>query len=334
MSNPSSIPGQSIAKGAALALSCLLLLSIMPVISNARPGSGAGTDALAFAFWLSIWQLLVSPPVLGWETAQKRQGAFAPDMPSRLRLRLISIIFGTGLLFGLSTFFYVLAAEKAGAVSAALALQAYPLFAIVLESFFLGRRKTKIELMFTGLLLLALTYLATDGQMRPDSLSPWFLFALLIPLIWSIAHVSLREVMMKSRTTPAQITFFRVLVSSLFLFALLVQQGGLASLGDALMHGELQFWAALMGAVYYLELLLWFYAIRHIDVSLASSLTVPAPAGTMIFAVLVLSDVIEGYQIVAMILVMASLYGLILAGKRKQPAARPIKSPSGNFSPE
>lgn len=318
MSASSSHSGPSLAKGAMLALSCLVLLSFMPVISNARPDSGAGTGALAFAFWLSLWQLLFAAPVLGLETLKKRQGAFAPDMAPNLRKRLFAIIFGTGLLFGVSTFFYVLAAEKAGAVSAALALQAYPLFAIALESIFLGRRKSGMELVFTALLLIALTYLATDGKMRPDSLSPWFLFALLIPLIWSVAHVSLRHVMMISQTSPAQITFFRVLISSLMLMILLTQQGEIGALGAALAHIELQFWAALMDGVYYLELMLWFYAIRHIDVSLASSITVPAPAGTMVLAVIMLGDVIETYQMIAMVLVIASLYGLILAGKRKQ----------------
>ena len=44
----------------------------------------------------------------------------------------------------------------------------------------------------------------------------------------------------------------------------------------------------ILGLVYYLELIFWFYAVRHIDVSVASSITVPWPALTMVLAVLVL----------------------------------------------
>jgi drug/metabolite transporter (DMT)-like permease len=72
-----------------------------------------------------------------------------------------------------------------------------------------------------------------------------------------------------------------------------------------------------MGLVYFLELIVWFYAVRHIDVSLASSITTPWPALTMMLAVLFLGDAIEIYQIVTLLVVVACIYGLTLAGIRK-----------------
>jgi hypothetical protein len=42
------------ATGAMFAIVCLFLLGLMPIISNGRP---PGSGALAFAFWLSVWQL-------------------------------------------------------------------------------------------------------------------------------------------------------------------------------------------------------------------------------------------------------------------------------------
>ena len=72
--------------------------------------------------------------------------------------------------------------------------------------------------------------------------------------------------------------------------------------------------SAVMGLVYFLELIVWFYAVRHIDVSLASSITTPWPALTMVLAVAFLGDAIETYQIVALLIVVACIYGLTLAG--------------------
>ncbi len=72
-----------------------------------------------------------------------------------------------------------------------------------------------------------------------------------------------------------------------------------------------------MGLVYFLELIVWFYAVRHIDVSLASSITTPWPALTMMLAVPFLGDAIETYQIVTLLIVVACIYGLTLAGIRK-----------------
>jgi drug/metabolite transporter (DMT)-like permease len=83
---------------------------------------------------------------------------------------------------------------------------------------------------------------------------------------------------------------------------------------------DFQQFALLMGAVYYLELVFWFYAVRHIDISVASSIAVPAPALTMVFAILFLNEDVETYQIVALFCVIASVYGLIFSGNRKHRA--------------
>lgn len=303
--------------GVIQAFICLILISIMPVISNARPEAGAGSDALSFAFLLSLWQLIFSLPLFAKDAFARKSGLFDPKLEPRAKKRVLWAVIGTGLMFGLSTYLYVLSAEKAGAVNSALAIQAYPLFAILWESLFLKRHKSALELVFTLVLVATLVYLATNGTFRAEGLSVWFLLALTIPLIWSVAHIILREVMGRTSFTPAQVTTIRAFTSCLFLLALMVATDLHLTLPEAFSHSALQLSAVLMGGVYYVELLIWFYAVRHIDVSLASSITVPSPAGTMVFAFLFLGDAILPYQVGAMIIVMLSLYGLIFAGHRK-----------------
>lgn len=301
--------------GISLAFVCLIILGTMPVISNGRP---PGFAALSFAFWLSVWQLLVSLPLVLRELASAQKGIFSADLAPDLRRRTIIIILSTGMIFGLSTYIYVVAMEKAGAASAAIAIQAYPLFAILLESVLLKRHKSPLELLFTASLIVSLYYLATGGTWLIDGISGWFLLALCIPLLWSIAHVTIKEVLDHTPITPAQVTFFRVLVSSVFLGLVLTATSGASMAVADLARIDFQVFAALMGIVYYGELIVWFHAVRHIDVSLASSITVPWPALTMILSALVLGDRIEAYQGIAFIVVAASIYGLLYAGRKKQ----------------
>ena len=302
----------SVGKGIALSLVSLTLLGIMPIISNLRPPE---IGALSFAFALSVWQVVFAAPVFGWELRRGTKGIFGVDLSRQERRRMVLVALFTGALFGLSTYLYVLGVEKAGAANAAIAIQAYPLFAILWESLFLKRRKSPVELALTGVLIGALYYLGTGGTFLMSGLSPWFLVSLGVPLLWSIAHVIIKEELSNTPITPAQVTFFRVAISTLFLALVLivVVQSGMGSGINAIF----QVMSALMGLVYFLELILWFYAVRHIDVSLASSITTPWPSLTMVLAVPFLGETIAPFQVAALAVVVACIYGLTLASLRK-----------------
>jgi len=317
--------------GISLSFVCLIILGIMPIISNSRPSD---LNALSFAFFLSLWQLVFSLPMFFRELMSFDKGIFQATLPSKVKHRTITIILLTGIIFGLSTYVYVLAVEKAGAVSAAIAIQAYPLFAILWETLFLKRKKTILELAFTLLLLGALYYLATEGTLRIAGFSPWFLFALIIPLLWSIAHIIIKEVLDSTPITPSQVTFFRVLISTIFLLVILLVVSGPSDIMSGLGNFNFQKFAILMGLVYYLELINWFYAVRHIDVSVASSVTAPAPALTTVLAVFFLSETVEIHQMITLGFVILSVYGLLFAGRRKigAPVAAATNSRSSGHS--
>ncbi len=305
----------NIRTGVLLSFVCLCLLGLMPVITNSRPQT---LNALNFALYLSLWQLVCSLPFFTKEITSGNRGIFSATLTSRFRRKTILIILVTGAIFGISTFVYVLSFEKAGTVSAAIAIQAYPLFAILWETLFLNRKKSPGELFFTLLLVLGLYYLATGGTWRIEGISLWFVFALLVPFLWSVAHIIIKEVLDKTPITPSQVTFFRVLVSSIILTAIAITVNGTESVLSGIKNLEFQKIAMLMGLVYYLELIIWFYAVKHIDVSLASSITTPAPALTMFLALTILHEPVQYYHLVTIFIVLISIYGILYAGKRKR----------------
>jgi drug/metabolite transporter (DMT)-like permease len=295
-------------RGMALAFVCLLLLGLMPVITNGRP---AGFGALPFALALTVWQLLFSLPLLVIEWRSGERGMFREALPPAGQRRILAITLFTGLLFALSTWAYVAAFEKAGSVNAAIALQAYPLCAAGLEALLFGRGKSRRELGFIALILIALYGLATQGTWRMSGLTPWFVLALAVPVLWSTAHVILRELLVTTSITPNQVTTSRLVVTLLCLLPLALGIEGFGEIARAAAALRFETFGLLMGLAYYLELIVWFNAVRSIDVSVASSITVPAPAVTMLLAWIVLGEEIRGFQLLALALVGIGLLGLL-----------------------
>jgi len=304
--------------GIAFAFVCLGILGVMPILADSRP---ANFDGLTFTIWLTFWQLASAMPLFLRENLGRRRHALRIAGSPAQRTRIVFVVLLTGAIFGISTYMYVVAASKAGPVSMAIVLQAYPLFAILLEALFLGKRKTPAELAFTALLLAALFYLTTNGTFRPSDISWWSVYALGIPLLWSIAHILLRQVLATTSVSPNQVTVTRLVVSGIFLLLLSAVVGEPGALARGLSDFDFQRAAFLLGFAYYLELLFWFHAIRHIDVSVASSVTVPTPAVTMLIAGLFIGADIALFQVLAMATIVIAMYGLLLAGRRARQVA-------------
>lgn len=307
----------NIKAGVALSFVSLLLLGIMPIISNSRPME---ISALNFSLYLSIWQLIFSTPVFLIEYKFSNRGIFNANLSSGLKKKTVLIILATGALFGISTFLYVFSMEKAGTVSASIAIQAYPLFAILWETIFLNRKKSKSELLFTLLLIVGLYYFGTYGTWQIKGLSYWFILTLSVPFIWSVAHVIIKEILDKTPITPAQVTFFRVLVSVIVIFAISASTKDLNQVADLMRNHCFQMYAMAMGFVYYIELINWFYAVKYVDVSVASSIITPWPAITVFLAIIFFHESIKSYQVVTLVIVFISVYGILFSGVKKRNA--------------
>ena len=124
-------------KGLIFAFFSLLLLGVMPIISESRPPE---YDALTFAFLLSFWELICSIPFLIIEFSTKRFGIFDKSVHKKVRRKTLLILLFTGIIFSFSTFLYVFSFSK-GIVTSSIALQAYPLFSLLGEVVVLKKKK-------------------------------------------------------------------------------------------------------------------------------------------------------------------------------------------------
>lgn len=299
--------------GVISAFSCLGILGALPVLANARP---AGFDGLTFTIWLTIWQTLSALPLYLRERARGQRGLFEAAGAGRSRTWTIAVAVSTGVMFGLSTYMYVVAAEKAGPVSMAIVLQAYPFMTMLGEAIFLKKRKTPAELGFTALMIAALVYLTTNGTFLVTDISWWSVFALGIPALWTVAHLLLKtQVLDRTTLTLNQVTLSRLIVSGAFLAVLCLAIGDPHAVLAGLTDPGLQRAALIMGVAYYIELIFWFQAIRNIDVSVASAIEVPAPAVTMLVVIVFTGTAIALYQVLAMVAIAIGMYGLLLTGR-------------------
>ena len=302
--------------GVISAFACLGILGVLPVLANARP---ANFDGLTFTIWLTIWQILSALPLYLSERARGQRGLFEAAGAGRSRSWTIFVAVSTGMMFGLSTYMYVVAAGKAGPVSMAIVLQAYPLMTMLAEAIFLNKRKTLPELGFTALMIVALVYLTTNGTFRIADISWWSVFALGIPALWTVAHLLLKtQVLDRTALTLNQVTLSRLLVSGAFLAVLVFAIGDPRQVLAGLTDFGLQRAAIVMGVAYYIELIFWFQAIRNIDVSVASAIEVPAPAVTMLVAVVFAGAAIALHQVLAMAAIVIGMYGLLFAGRAQR----------------
>ncbi len=303
------------------AFSCLGILGILPVLASARPG---GVDGLTFTVWLTVWQILSALPLYLRERAQGTRGLFETAGAGSTRAWTITVALSTGVMFGLSTYMYVVAAQKAGPVSMAIVVQAYPLMTMLAEAIFLKKRKTPAELAFTALMIAALFYLTTNGTFLIADVSWWSVFALGIPVLWTAAHLLLKtQVLNRTTLTLNQVTLSRLIVSGIFLGLLVLVIGSPGAVLAGLADFDLQRATFIMGLAYYIELIFWFQALRNIDVSLASSIEVPAPAVTMLVALVFAGVGVTLTQVLAMVAITVGMYGLLFAGRaaRRREAA-------------
>ncbi len=285
---------------------CLIILGVMPVLSNSRPEA---SDALGFALAVSFWQALFALPLFVVQLRLGDKGIFHPGLPASVKMRVWWITILTGILFGLATWCYILSLKQAGTANASIAIQAYPLFAVLTEMVMLRQCKSLWQILATAGLVAALYYLGTGGSWQIRGMSMWIFVALCVPFLWSIAHVLIREELCATPITPGQVTCFRVVISMFFLglLQLVTAPGRIAGIFEA----DLLPWAVGMGLFYYLELVIWFYAIQRISVSVASAITAPWPGVTMILSWIVLGETIHMYQIISFAAVVICIYFLL-----------------------
>ncbi|MDK2869333.1 MAG: hypothetical protein PWP39_568 [Pyrococcus sp.] len=228
-------------KGIALVLIGMILYGLEPVIISYNP-----VNPISFAFFSALFASLLLIPFANFE-----------EVRVEWKRGVLIGFFGTFLAY-LS---YSFGVRMSTSVNAALITRTEVLFSFLLSYILLKESITRRRVGYSALVVIGVILVITQG--KRVSLNPGDGLLLLVPLFWQLGHVIAK----RTRGSPQTIAFLRNSFGTLFLF--------LPSLFTGM---SFTFYSVLEGMIIAFGQLIWYSAIKRIDLSLATAIITPAPA--------------------------------------------------------
>lgn len=284
--------------GVLFALACAVNGAFVPAVAKITTKEVGG---LAVALLTTMLAAAVASGVL------LVRGGWREWWASERRLALILLgVLGTGVSFSL----FFTGAKQASAIETVLCLQIEPVYSLLLAWGVLGHRPTRRRVVATALILLGLA-LALGVERLPASSGIGYL--LLTPLCWQLSHlIVLRQL------APVRV---EVLTAGRYLWGtaalavwFLLQAPPTPVLASVPAYAWP--WLALQGAVLsYGGTLMWYAAVRRIDLARATVLVVPTvPLLSLVVSFALLREVPTLQQLVGVLLTTAGVYAFAQRG--------------------
>lgn len=213
---------------------------------------------------------------------------------------LISIgIIGGSIAFWL--FFTGLKMTMAG--RAAFLHKTLPIYAVILAFIFLKEKITKKQLiamlvMLFGLLLMELTKISSQIKIGD-------ILVLSATVLWAIENTISKKVMLNKESNWV-VTFSRMFFGSLILFAIIF----LTKKTDLLFSLTSQqiLYIAISGSILFLYVLTWYWGLKYINLSKASTILLLAPVISLILGIIWLGEKVFVLQIIGSVLILAGAF--------------------------
>ncbi|MGD9276055.1 MAG: DMT family transporter [Candidatus Pacearchaeota archaeon] len=188
-----------------------------------------------------------------------------------------------------------------------------PIYACILGFIFLKEKITKkqliaISIMLSGLLAMQLTKLSLDIRIGD-------FLVLGATILWAVENVISKKVMNKNESNWI-VTFSRMFFGSLILFAIifLTQKTNLIF---SLTKPQL-IYILFSGIFLFLYVLTWYWGLKYINLSKASTILLLAPVVSLIFGVLWLKESVSILQLIGSILILFGAYIIVTIKSEKR----------------
>jgi len=217
---------------------------------------------------------------------------------SWFNLILIAVI-GGSLAFWL--FFSGLKLTTAG--RAAFLHKTLPIYAIILAFIFLKEKITKKQLIAIGLMLIGLLLIELNnitGSMRMGDL-----LVLFAAVLWAIENTIAKKVMLEKESNWV-VTFSRMFFGSLILFALIFISGKTNLLFS--LTSQQIIYILISGIFLFLYVLTWYWGLKYINLSKASTILLLAPVISLILGFIWLNEQIFILQLIGSALILIGAY--------------------------
>jgi drug/metabolite transporter (DMT)-like permease len=271
--------------GFSIPLNKIFVVNVEPAVFTAVRALIIGLIFLAFALWKS----------------KKAKSSFK-KVPWKY-LVLIGLIGG-----GLAFLLYFTGLSLTTSSRAAFLHKTLPIYTTVLAFIFLKEKVSPRQSL--GLLgMLAGAFILLAGQISPAEFwtNPQLgdLLVLFATMLWGVENVLAKYALLKDESSHV-VSFARMLIGSIFLFSAVIalgKTGSLMSLTPAQMGNVLISTAVLFGYVF-----CYYWSIRLINVSKASSLLLIAPVITLLIGVYYFGEPLPWLQRIGSVLILAGAF--------------------------
>jgi len=221
------------------------------------------------------------------------------------RLVIIGAV-GTAAAFGL---FYA-GTQRSTAIEAVICLQSEPAYSLLAAWLFLGHRPTRRRVLAIAVLLFGIA-LAVGPNGFEGSTGVWLLLA--TPICWQASHlVVLRGL---AGVTPPVLSAARYLYGGSVLVLFWLVTGGAADLPAGPVRTTLLPLLAIQGVILsYVGTLLWYQAIRRLDLARTTAIVVPSiPLLSLVASFLLVGEIPSAAQSAGLILTAAGVLAFVTA---------------------
>ncbi len=259
-------------EGTLLAFLGMFLYGIEPVVIKANP-----TNPLSFAAFSALIASLILWPIVLLTSRWKG----VKENPQYIPRAFLVGVFGTALAY----IAYSYGARLSTAINASLITRAEVLFSFVLAYVFLREKIAKGQIFWSLSILVGLFLVITQGKAIVPRKGD--LLLLLVPLFWQSGHVIAK----KLPYNPFLIAAFRNTFGGILLLLLAFPSG--------LEFSKL---AVAEGIILSFGQVIWYLAIKRINLSKATAIITPAPAVAIGVATL-LGEEFTVYHLVGFVLI-------------------------------
>lgn len=267
-------------KGTLLALVGMTVYGLEPVVIKSNP-----SNPVSFAAFSALVAASLLWGVLLWSGRLRE----IQENKTDLKRAFLMGLFGTTLAY----LAYSFGARMSTAINAALITRSEVLFSFFLSWVFLGERITKRLLSYSTVILLGLTMVILHGRSFELYLGDFLL--LLVPLFWQLGHVIAK----KLSYGPTTIAALRNTFGFLLLLPLAVATGL-----------ELSPLVIAEGLIIALGQLIWYKAIKLINLSKATAIITPAPAVAIAMGVM-MGEEFTVYHFLGFLLIAIGTLGAV-----------------------
>ncbi len=221
-----------------------------------------------------------------------------------------------GINFAIAQILFFAAYQLAGAINGSLAQQTSIIFALLFGFIINHEKISKIQILFSFILLFGLTLAITQGNFNLLEFNLGILLMMITTLLWMLAHTLTKPLLENNEITSTQLVFIRnalsglILISTYFLFFPLENV-------NLLFNPINLFFFIAMGIIYGFDVFCWYKSLKYIEVSKATILVSPMPILTAIFAFFILGETFTIFHLIGTIIIIASIVIIIREKEEK-----------------